>query len=77
MKLPIQSLRPYLSNLLFRPVSAAFGPVPARATMSTFSQMSGSDPEVLEKAKDEVVRRKHEGEWSEKLASESEAAVRA
>ncbi|RUS15183.1 hypothetical protein BC937DRAFT_92783 [Endogone sp. FLAS-F59071] len=76
MKLPIQPLRPYLSSLLLRPVSAALGPAPARVTMSTFSQMSGSDPDTLEKGKNEALERKYGGEWNEKLASESEAAVK-
>ncbi|KAI8637229.1 hypothetical protein BD408DRAFT_61834 [Parasitella parasitica] len=44
--------------------------------MSAFSHMSDNDPEVLEKEKQKELK-KRDKEWNEKLASHSEAAVKA
>ncbi|CEP11534.1 hypothetical protein [Parasitella parasitica] len=44
--------------------------------MSAFSHMSDNDPEVLEKEKQKELKKKNK-EWNEKLASHSEAAVKA
>ncbi|KAI8583875.1 hypothetical protein K450DRAFT_220368 [Umbelopsis ramanniana AG] len=52
---------------------------PARSNvrmMSAFSHMSDNDPEVLEKEKKEHLE-KEEKKWNEKLASFSEASVKA
>jgi hypothetical protein len=46
----------------------------SRRTMSAFSNMADNDPEVLEKEKQKSLK-KEKKEWSEKLASHSEAAV--
>ncbi|KAI9483282.1 MAG: hypothetical protein EXX96DRAFT_557567 [Benjaminiella poitrasii] len=45
--------------------------------MSAFSHMSDNDPEVLEKEKQKNLSKKENKEWNEKLASHSEAAVKA
>ncbi|KAI8887041.1 hypothetical protein K501DRAFT_330820 [Backusella circina FSU 941] len=47
-----------------------------RRAMSAFSSMSDNDPEVIQKEKEKSMKKK-EKEWSEKLASHSEAAVKA
>ncbi|KAI9277990.1 hypothetical protein BC943DRAFT_364073 [Umbelopsis sp. AD052] len=52
---------------------------PARSNvrmMSAFSHMSDNDPEVLEKEKKEHLEKKDKN-WNEKLASFSEASVKA
>ncbi|KAI9243998.1 hypothetical protein BDA99DRAFT_566396 [Phascolomyces articulosus] len=45
-------------------------------SMTTFSHMSNNDPKVMEEEKKKQEKEGHK-EWSEKLASESEAAVKA
>ncbi|KAG2216994.1 hypothetical protein INT45_003032 [Circinella minor] len=45
-------------------------------SMTSFSHMSNNDPEVLHKEKEKQKKTGHK-EWNEKLASESEAAVKA
>ncbi|KAI7896905.1 uncharacterized protein EV154DRAFT_491181 [Mucor mucedo] len=47
-----------------------------RRTMTAFSHMSDNDPSVLEKEKNKSLGKKDK-EWNEKLASHSEAAVKA
>ncbi|ORZ19754.1 hypothetical protein BCR42DRAFT_435598 [Absidia repens] len=49
----------------------------ARRTMSAFSQMSDNDPEVLEREKNKQVNNKEKKDWQEKLATHSEAAIKA
>lgn len=46
-------------------------------TMSAFSHMSDNDPNVLEKEKQKHLKEEKEKKWNEKLASHSEAAVKA
>ncbi|CAM0143194.1 hypothetical protein VKS41_008651 [Umbelopsis sp. WA50703] len=46
-------------------------------TMTAFSQMSDNDPKVLEKEKQKHLQKEKEKKWNEKLASQSEAAVKA
>ncbi|KAI8087047.1 uncharacterized protein B0P05DRAFT_569950 [Gilbertella persicaria] len=46
-------------------------------SMSAFSHMSDNDPEVLQKEKEKNLSKKDRKEWNEKLASHSEAAVKA
>ncbi|KAI7907963.1 uncharacterized protein BX663DRAFT_492571 [Cokeromyces recurvatus] len=46
-------------------------------TMTAFSHMSDNNPEVLEKEKEKSLKKKENKEWNEKLASHSEAAVKA
>ncbi|KAI8981453.1 hypothetical protein BDB01DRAFT_794145 [Pilobolus umbonatus] len=48
----------------------------SRRAMSSFSHMSDNDPEVLEKEKQKNLKTDKK-EWNEKLASHSEAAVKA
>lgn len=50
--------------------------VTTKRTMTAFSHMSDNDPEVLEKEKHKNLNSKDK-EWNEKLASHSEAAVKA
>ncbi|KAG0743533.1 hypothetical protein G6F57_006249 [Rhizopus arrhizus] len=45
--------------------------------MSAYSHMSDNDPEVLEKEKKRHLSAKEKKEWNEKLASTSEANVKA
>ncbi|KAI8991851.1 hypothetical protein BDF20DRAFT_846821 [Mycotypha africana] len=45
--------------------------------MSAYSHMSDNDPEVLEKEKQKNLSKKEKKEWNEKLASHSEAVVKA
>lgn len=45
--------------------------------MSAFSHMSDNDPKVLEESKKKQLEREKEKKWEEKLASLSEAAVKA
>ncbi|KAG0187806.1 hypothetical protein DFQ28_005815 [Apophysomyces sp. BC1034] len=44
--------------------------------MSQFSNMSDNDPEVLDREKQKIIQAK-EKKWSERLASHSEAAIKA
>ena len=50
--------------------------VTTKRTMTAFSHMSDNDPEVLEKEKNKNLQEDNK-EWNEKLASHSEAAVKA
>ncbi|KAI8073356.1 hypothetical protein BC940DRAFT_291142 [Gongronella butleri] len=49
---------------------------PARRSMSAFSQMSDSDPKVLQEEKEKLLKQRDKF-WNEKLATQSEASVKA
>ncbi|KAL9538916.1 hypothetical protein MBANPS3_010591 [Mucor bainieri] len=68
--------RAYRSNLVSSLVNTSITNTTTVRTMSAFSHMSDNDPEVLEKEKHKELSKKDK-EWNEKLASHSEAAVKA
>lgn len=61
----------YRSTAVFSTLKAT-----TKRTMTAFSHMSDNDPAVIEKEKKKSLGKKNK-EWSEKLASHSEAAVKA
>ncbi|CAO3596684.1 unnamed protein product [Absidia cylindrospora] len=73
----ITSIKPALRT--FSEVSSSprwLLPFSTRRTMSAFSQMSDNDPEVLEREKNKQASKKDK-DWQEKLATHSEAAIKA
>ncbi|KAG2234266.1 hypothetical protein BDF21DRAFT_415520 [Thamnidium elegans] len=65
----------YRSTIVSSVATSSFE-VTAKRSMSAFSHMSDNDPNVLEKEKKKSLNSKDK-EWNEKLASHSEAAVKA
>lgn len=65
----------YRSTIVSSVATTSFE-VTAKRSMTAFSQMSGNDPNVLEKEKNKNLNAKDK-EWNENLASHSEAAVKA
>lgn len=65
----------YRSTVATSLVTSSFE-LTAKRTMTAFSHMSDNDPNVLENEKKKALNAKDK-EWNEKLASHSEAAVKA
>lgn len=65
----------YRSTIVSSLATSSFE-ITAKRSMTAFSHMSDNDPEVLEKEKQKNLNSKDK-EWNEKLASHSEAAVKA